>query len=417
MPRCSVPLRKTRRARRRLGYVLDAYPRLSETFVAHEIEAMLARGEEVTVFRLHPGQPQIVHAFVQAIDVEVVDLPRTPRSVLRSVPRTLRTNPLALVRSIVPAVRSARTEGSDEMRRLAQGIALAHETKVREIDHLHAHFASSPAAVARWCHAMGGPSFSVTAHAQDLYADAPGLDRRLESRLLSASFVATVSKANQQHLQTVLRGSPPVHLVPNSVDVERLQPVREPVPASAAPPRICCVARLVEKKGIRDLIAACALLKDAGDLLELDIVGEGPERARLERAAADAGLRARFHGALAYEDVLPLYRSATVFCLPCVVARNGDRDGLPTSILEAMALGLPVVSTPVNGVPDVITSGETGLLVPPRDVGALSAALRTALNDPALRARLATRARELVCRDFSIAASAEKLASYFPTRP
>jgi glycosyltransferase involved in cell wall biosynthesis len=134
----------------------------------------------------------------------------------------------------------------------------------------------------------------------------------------------------------------------------------------------------------------------------------------LEEAAARAGTPVSFHGALPHEQVLELYRRAAVFCLPCVVASTGDRDGLPTSVLEAMALGVPVVTTAVNGLGELVVHEQTGLVVPERDPLALADALRRLLDDERLADRLATEGRQLVERSYSLERSVSSLRLLFP---
>ena len=175
-----------------------------------------------------------------------------------------------------------------------------------------------------------------------------------------------MSEANRDFLSVALRGRGRVEVVRNSADLRRLG---SPNGASREPELVLSVARLVEKKGLDDLIEACRLLGERGRAVRLEVVGDGPLRERLEHAAASGGVDVVFHGALPQERVLPLFRRAAVVCLPCVVVSTGDRDGLPTSLLEAMALGAPVVSTPVGGIGELVLHEETGLLVPERDPG------------------------------------------------
>ena len=150
--------------------------------------------------------------------------------------------------------------------------------------------------------------------------------------------------------------------------------------------------------------------------VRLEIAGDGPLRAELAASASAAGLGEVLRGALPHEQVRELFRRATVFCLPCVVASSGDRDGLPTSVLEAMALGVPVVTTDVNGLSETVIDGETGLTVPEHDPAALADALERVLGDPALAARLSDQARAHVEQGFSLEQSVKILRSLFPER-
>jgi colanic acid/amylovoran biosynthesis glycosyltransferase len=200
-------------------------------------------------------------------------------------------------------------------------------------------------------------------------------------------------------------------VIPNAVALERVGPPRDHLPDGAV---ILAVGRLVEKKGLADLVQACGLLAGRGVKFRLEIAGDGPLRSELEAAAALSGAPVIFHGALSPEAVLELYRRAAVFCLPCVVASTGDRDGLPTSVLEAMALGVPVVTTDVNGLRELVVDGQTGLVVPERDPTAVAEALGRVLSDAALAERLAACGRQLIESRFSLDRSVATLRALFP---
>jgi glycosyltransferase involved in cell wall biosynthesis len=278
------------------------------------------------------------------------------------------------------------------------------------VDHAHAHFATTAARLANLVWQMGGPTYSVTTHAKDIYHEEVRTDH-LRDKLSAATFVATVSSANRDYLDSILAGRSPLHVIPNAVALERLGPPRAHRPDDSV---ILAVGRLVEKKGLGDLVQACGLLAGRGVGVRLEIAGGGPLRAELEEAAARSGASVTFHGALPHEAALALYRRAAVFCLPCVVASTGDRDGLPTSVLEAMALGVPVVSTDVNGLRELVVDGQTGLVVPERDPTALADALGRLLRDPALAERLAASGRRLIESRYSLKRSVADLRALFP---
>jgi glycosyltransferase involved in cell wall biosynthesis len=396
---------------RHLGYVLKRFPRISETFVAAELIELERQGERVTVFALARPEEPFTHAFVRELRAPVVYLPhrplRQPVRVLRALAWTLRRSPRAWLRA---ARASLLPLGLTGPRRLLQATVLREELERAGIDHVHAHFASAAAGLANLARLMGGPTYSVTAHAKDIYHDDVRRDR-LRERLLGATFVATVSEGNAAYLGSVTNGAGRIHVVHNAVDLRR---VGAPEANGREPGIVLTVARLIEKKGLPDLVTACGILARRGVPLRLEVVGGGPLRAELEAAAAREGVRSVFHGALPHERVLELYRRATVFCLPSVVAASGDRDGLPTSVLEAMALGLPVVTTSLNGLGEAVVHEQTGLIVPGRDPEALADALERLLAEPELGAALADAARRNVEERFSLDRSVRVLRSLFP---
>jgi glycosyltransferase involved in cell wall biosynthesis len=378
--------------------------------VAAELIELRRQGEQVTVFAVSRPEEPFTHGFLAELDVPVVYLPyrpaRAPATTGRAVLRAWRRDPIGWLSAAVVALRRPSLRS---WRRLLQATVLVEEMRRAGITHAHAHFASTAARLANLAWRMGGPCYSVTAHAKDIWHRDARTDA-LRDKLGHARFVATVSHENRRYLETVLDGQGQVQVVPNSVDVDRL-----PTPAQRDPEPglVLVVARLVEKKGIDDVIRACGVLRRAGCPVRLRVVGDGPLRAELERLAHAEGAVVEWLGALPHEQLVVHYRWAAAFALPCVVAETGDRDGLPTSVLEAMAAGVPVVTTDVNGLADVIRDGETGLVVAQRDPTALAAALRRLLDDPDLADQLSCRAHRLVVEQFSLSWCAAALRALF----
>jgi colanic acid/amylovoran biosynthesis glycosyltransferase len=398
-------------SRRHLAYVLKRFPRISETFIAAELIELERQGERVSIFALIDPKEPFKHGFLEDLKAPVVYLPewprREPRRVGKALLRTLASNPLGWVAA---ALSMLRPPSMDAWRLVLQATVLRDEMRRAGIDHAHAHFATQGAEVARLASRMGGPRYTVTTHAKDIYHEEVRHED-LRRKLGSALFVATVSEANRVYLRSVLDGYEDVHVVPNAVDLRRLDRTDERHPE---PDLVVSVARLIEKKGLGDLVDACGILRERGVPVRLRVGGDGPLLDELRSAATRVGLDGAFPGALPHEEVRALYRQAAVFCLPCVVASTGDRDGLPTSVLEAMALGVPVVTTDVNGLPDVVIDGETGLVVPEHDPPALADALERLLKDPELAARFAEEGRRHVERAFSLEKSVSLLRSLFP---
>ena len=399
-----------------IAYVLKRFPRISETFVAAELIELERQGEAVRVFAISRPEEPFQHGFVEELHAPVTYLPhrptREPWRVLRAVGRALRADPRRWLGAAAACVWPPRSKG---VRRLLQATVLRDEMERAGIDHAHAHFATAAARLANLAWRMGGPSYSVTAHAKDIYHEQVRHDH-LSDKLASANFVATVSRANRDYLDSLLGLDGSLQVIPNSIDLRRLGPPRR---GRGEQGLVLTVARLVEKKGIGYLVEACGLLQDRPQSrrltggVRLDVVGEGPLRAALERQARRLGVDARFRGALPQEDLLSVYRRAAVFCLPCVVAASGDRDSVPTSVLEAMALGVPVITTAVAGLAEVVLDERTGLVVPEHDPEALAEALERLLADGALAARLTSEARRHVEQRFNLERSVADLRALF----
>ena len=202
--------------------------------------------------------------------------------------------------------------------------------------------------------------------------------------------VVTVSDHNAVHLQRVLCGTP-VHVVRNGVDMSELR-------GRPAGRTLLCVSRLVPKKGIDTLLTAFGMLADDRPTVDLEIIGDGPLRDALQAQARALGLEERvcFRGPLPSADVQEALRRCAMLVLPCRIDESGDRDGLPTVLLEAMACGTPVVTTDIVGLPELVRPDETGLLVPPDAPAGLAVAIESLLDDPVRAAELGAAGRRLV---------------------
>ena len=253
--------------------------------------------------------------------------------------------------------------------------------------------------------------FSFTAHAWDIYKE-PVL---LETKIRRAEAVFTISDYNQVFLERLGAGDDgKISVIRCGIQVERF-PFYPPASTDGRPLRILSVARLVRKKGLQYLIDACRVLEASGTAFECKIVGEGPEKAKLVRAAERAGLKeqVQFVGAMTQEELDDVWQWADVFALPCVVSDDGNRDGIPVALMEAMASGLPVVSTRVSGIPELIRHRRSGLLVEPGGSVALAQAIQEIGDDLRLAQRLANQARRTVEAEYSADRNALAKAAAF----
>ncbi len=390
----------------RVGYVVKMYPRFSETFIVTELLAMQGIGVGCEVFSLRPPVDPRFHASLADVSA--------PVTYLKS--EGLRAADLWTQLRAAGAELHGLSNHIDELlavdvRDAAQAVQLALLIRQRGITHLHAHFASVATTVARLAARLAGITYSLTAHAKDIFhsdVDAGELRRKLAD----ADSVVTVSRYNLQHLQdTFGPAAARVRLVYNGLDLDEFG-YSEPVPR---PPVIAAVGRLVEKKGFGDLLDAVALLRRQGREVRLDLVGTGLLQEQLVAQVEALGLQdvVTMHGALPQSEVRRIVSGAAVFAAPCVVAEDGNRDGLPTVVLEAMALGTPCVATPVTGIPEVVNDGVTGLLVPERAPEALAQALARVLDSPSLAVSLARAARTRVETDFDSRRQARAVAQAF----
>jgi len=386
----------------RVGYVVKRYPRYSETFIVGEILAHEAAGADVTVFALRPP----VDTHFQEILARV----RAPVHYLLDSGRASDFwAALDGARAALPGFDDALADAAGEdAATVYQATLLAQRARALGVEHLHAHFATSAASVARLAARFAGLTWSVTAHAKDIFHESVD-PRALGRTLAAADAVVTVSDFNQTYLREAVGVE--THRLYNGLDLARF-PFHA---AQERPPHIVSVGRLVEKKGFDVLIDACARLAARGIAFTCEIVGSGEDESALRAQIARRGVAetVRLVGPRPQAEVIERVAAAAVFAAPCVVGRDGNRDGLPTVLLEAMALGTACVSTDVTGIPEIVRDGETGFVVPQHDAGALADALARLLPDAALRARLAAAARARIEADFDIAANAARQRALF----
>jgi colanic acid/amylovoran biosynthesis glycosyltransferase len=390
----------------KVGYVVKRYPRYSETFIVNEILAHEAAGMEVEIFSLLP--PEDGH-FQDAISRV-----RAPVTYLQA--KGLKAadfwSTLDDAGEILPYLWDSLEEARGEDVRYAyQSIVLARETRLRGIDHLHAHFATASTTVARLAARFARIPYTMTAHAKDIFHESVNPED-LRRKLRDAAATVTVSDYNLEYLRASYGPiAKDVRRIYNGLELEKFS-YEEP---RRRAPEILAVGRLVEKKGFDDLIEACALLRNRSVQFRCRIIGLGEQerelRAKVKRLKL--GDRVELPGPRPQNALIEAVGRAAVFAAPCVIGGDGNRDGLPTVLLEAMALGTPCVSTDVTGIPEVLHDGETGLMVPQRDTNALAGAIERLLADPALRVELAGRARQLVEVEFDVRRNAALLRKTF----
>jgi colanic acid/amylovoran biosynthesis glycosyltransferase len=392
---------------RRVGYVVKRYPRYSETFIVAEIAAHEAAGLEVEIFSLRPPNDTHFQEAIARVRAPVHYLHTEGVKAASHLWAALQ-DAAAVLPGFWSELEAARGEDALAVHHAA---VLACAVRRTGIEHLHAHFAVATATVARLASRFAKVPYTFTAHAKDIF-HASVRPEALRRNLSEAATAITVSDYNRDYLvQTYGAAAARTHRVYNGIDLQQF-PYASP---ERRAPRIAAVGRLVEKKGFADLLAACALLRDGGLAYRCDIVGTGPLELALRALIQRCGLedRVQLLGLRPRSEVVAHVRDAAALAAPCVIGSDGDRDGLPTVLLEAMALGTPCVSTDVTGIPELLQRDETGLVVPQHDPAALAAALERLLTDPALRVRLATCARRRVEAEFDIRRTAGQLRTVF----
>ena len=394
------------------GYVLKMFPRFSETFILSEILELERRGRALHVLSLRRPDDGRFHGDVARVRAAVDYLPEhvrcEPGVHAASHARAWRAAPRRYVALLGLALRHR----GEAWRAFLIAPLLAERAARAGCLRLHAHFASLPALTAMFAAELLGVRFTFTAHAKDIFLHdrSPTLLRELMRR---ARRVVTVSEFNAEYLRALAGpewGPERVVRVYNGIDLAAFRAAPAAGRAGGRP-LILAVGRLVEKKGFGDLIRACAELRRRGVDARCEIVGKGPLHDALQRRIAELGLRDRvwLAGPLPRERVADRMREAALLSQPCIVGRDGNRDGLPTVILEAMAAELPVVATRVTGIPEAVEDGVTGRVVEPGRPERLAEALAELLTDRESRARMGRAARLRAERLFDQARNAAEL--------
>jgi glycosyltransferase involved in cell wall biosynthesis len=414
-----------------VAYVVKGYPRLSELFIASEIHRLEQIGIRLRLFVIKRGDDALRHPTVDRIEAVPEYLPETAsvsgtplwRWLLQHLPRfaaplarTARHHPFGVARAAcaagAQAVRARTTFWSAPrkvyVKEFLQAVAIADRLRdAANVRHLHAHFCHGATTVA-WLAAMiSGRTFSFTAHAKDLYTPSLNPAGLLRRKLAAAKFAVTCTEANRTFMLEHA-GATPLFRVYHGLNTEFAELMARQVsgsnrPAPAQRLRIISVGRQVPKKGFDLLVAACAELARRGITVDATIIGErGDHTDALAATIGRLGLEQRvlLRGPMSQSDLFEALGTANVFCLPCRVTDDGDRDGIPNVLVEAMATGLPVVTTNVSGIPELVRDGETGLLVEPDEAGSIADALHRLYRDAALRERLGAAGRAVVAERF-----------------
>lgn len=399
-----------------VAVVVKGWPRLSETFIAQELRGLERRGLALRLYSLRHPTDGRVHPVARSLAAPVAYLPEylwhAPLRVARAWRAARRLPGYRAARACW--LRDLRRDPTpNRVRRFGQALVLAAELPA-EVAHLHAHFLHTPASVARYAAAMRELAWSVSAHAKDIWTT-PAWEKR--EKLAAAAWAVTCTRAGRDHLAACAKDDAAVELVYHGLADDRFPPAavtRPPRDGSdpADPVRILSVGRAVAKKGYDDLLTALGRLPQ-GLAWRFVHIGGGPLLPSLRAQAERLGIAARidWRGAQTEDAVLRACREADLFALASRIAADGDRDGLPNVLLEALSQGLAAVATEVSGIPELIDDGATGLLVPAGDTHAMSAALIRLIRSPALRRLLGEAGARRVRREFSFERGVDRIAA------
>jgi glycosyltransferase involved in cell wall biosynthesis len=383
---------------------VNGFPKLSETFVLNDLLALEARGARLHVIALRQPESDLVPDSLHQLRASWEYLPeltgRRLGLLMRATHLSLLTRaPARYARGLAEIYASPDYSRS----RLQQAVLLARRLDQLGCPPLYIHFAHKPGTVGRFASLLTGTPFAISAHAVDVWTPPVA---ELRTKVRDARVVLCCYREAHRFVSGLVDGHTRVELVPHGVAIPP-----EPQLRDISPPLLLAVGRLTEKKGFDTLLRAARVLRDKGIDFQLRIAGEGPLWPSLQRLVNELGLVevVRFLGPMTEHELEHQYAAATAFVLPCQIGPDGNRDGLPNTLLEAMARGLPVVSTTLDSVQEAVADGEHGLLVKPGDTLALADALARLVHDPQLRRRLGSAARARMVDEYDRAALAPRV--------
>jgi colanic acid/amylovoran biosynthesis glycosyltransferase len=391
-------------------YLVSRFPLTSETFIVREIDAMDQVGRfNLELRSLFPSPDKPLHDISRRWTERLVR-PRTAAALAAFVWAGL-TRPLALSSVLANVIAGYRRSPLLVRAMLTVLIGCAHARDLARRPrppHIHAHYATYPALAAWVCHRLAGSSYSFTVHAHDLYVDTSMLSRKIAD----ARFVVTISEYNRTLLEQMNPQQTPIRVVHAGIDTAAYRFRSRAIPVDG-PVRALTVASLQAYKGHAVLLEALAMGGSPVDRITLDLIGDGGLRGELEALAERLGLRerVRFLGSRSEDEVRAALEAADLFVLPSIVADDGQMEGLPVALMEALACGVPTVSTELSGIPEIVIDGFTGLLATPNDAAHLNRTLTAMVERGGAALEFGDAGRVLVTRDFDLRQSVATLTA------
>jgi colanic acid/amylovoran biosynthesis glycosyltransferase len=381
-----------------VGYLFERFPRFTQTFCAREVAELYRQAMPVQVFSLYHPKEAIP-------EVDGLDRVR-----IRYLPST--KNPVLIARAHLfsPDLKKIWATGGDrrDKRRFREAVHLGPILQKAGITHLHAHFASIAAHTAWWLKQMFGITYSFTGHANDIFCPKPEHRVSLDDLMRDASFIVTETNyAANRLLQEFPYAVDKIFRVYNGLDPS----VFKAADPGANPLRIISVGRLIEKKGWKYLVEACALVRDSGLSFDCRIIGDGPDEEALQHLIRELCLDERVHlvGPRSQREIIDLLAESSVFVLPAIRDRKGDSDNLPTVLIEALASSLPVVTTKVAGIPEIVEEGINGFLVREKDSKQLAFAIERFCRDPSRLRAFGRESRRIAEQTFALETTVAQL--------
>jgi len=416
----ATPGPATRRAR--VAYVMSRFPKITETFILREMIELERQGFDIEVFPLRREKTRLIQPdarpyVARAHFLPVLSVPMVGANLATFARRPMRY--LATLATLIGANFGSRRYLAGAIAFFPKAVYFSRRMKELGVTHVHAHFASHPAAMAFVIGRLSGIPYSFVAHGSDLHRD----QHMLLEKTREAAFVVAISQFNRRMILDVCNGryGEKTQVIHCGIDPAEFTPRTTPTAydRGEGPLRIVCIGTLHEVKGQTHLIESCRLLARAGVDIQCHFIGAGDDEPTLRRQADQAGLTSQitFHGSCTSDQVREQLRLADVLVAPSVPSRDGRREGIPVVLMEAMACGVPCVASRLSGIPELVDDEVTGILTPPGDAAAITAALTRLANDSILRRQLGEASVEKTLREFDIRQCTLALARSLMAQP
>lgn len=389
------------RRRRAVAVLMSRFPSVTETFILREMIEMERQAQPVRLVPMLRESPPVIHDAARPWIDRALYTGYISPLIAAAVWRVLTSRPWKLISLFSRLIAGTLLHPGTLIRTVAifpKAVYLSEQLQREGIRHLHAHYATHPATMALIIAELSDVTFSFTVHAHDIQIDRS----LLRWKIRRARFIRSISDFNRRFLEDLYpEARDKIEVVHVGIEPEVF--AARPIPSEGVP-RILSVAAHKPYKGLPVLIEACRILRDDHVAFRCDIVGHGPMRDELERMIEERNLQEEVQliGPKPQEEISRMMSEARLFVLPSIVAADGQMEGIPVVLMEAMASGRPVVSTSISGIPELVDDGVNGLLVPPGDAFALARAIRTLLDDPRRAREMGTRGRQKVCAEFAL---------------
>ncbi|ADI74122.1 glycosyl transferase group 1 [Methanohalobium evestigatum Z-7303] len=384
----------------KIVYLLSKFPKLSESFILNEIFNLKRKGFDIYIFSIYKPSESIVH---DELDNELLNKTYyfDITYVLKNLPKFIKYYLKYIIKELL------------DKRLPLHATKMAYFSIIIEkidINHIHAHFATK-AAHARVLSNIFGLSYTLTAHAYDLYRN-PNISH-LKRTLDDAEYNITISEYNKNYMKNVIGSNNNINVIRCGIDYEKFKPTNKQNNSSRV--KILSVSRLIEKKGHIYLIRSIPEVIKHCTNCEFIIVGSGELENELKKLVEELNIKeyVNFVGDVTDYELIEYYNTADIFVLPCVIDKNGDRDGIPVAMMEAMSMELPVISTNVSGIPELVENENTGLIIPEKNVKQLTNAIIRLCKNPDERKKMGIKGRQIIVNKFNIDKETDKLGNLF----